>query len=57
MAGCSEFSLLSSGTGFAVTQNSYAKVYNGLDVLTYMNTKKDIKSLVYENIKNKKNDF
>ena len=57
MSGCSEFALLTSGTGLAVTQNSYAKVYNGLDVLTYMNTKKDIKSLVYENIKNKKNDF
>ena len=41
--GCSEFALLTSGTSVAVSQNVYAKAYSGIDILTIMQTKKDIK--------------
>ena len=49
--GCSEFALLASGTSIAVSQNAYVKAYNGADVLTIMQTDKDIKKHVYEKIK------
>ena len=49
--GCSEFALLASGTSIAVSQNAYAKVYSGADMLTIMSTDKDIKKHIYENIK------
>ena len=48
MSGCSEFALLASGSSLAVTQNSYAKIYNGIDVLTVISTEKSIKKHVYE---------
>ena len=51
MSGCSEFALLASGSSLAVTQNSYAKIYNGIDVLTVISTEKSIKKHVYEKIK------
>ena len=51
LTACSEFALLASGSSLAVTQNTYAKVYNGLDVLTIMNTKQSLKGLAYENAK------
>ena len=46
--GCSSFSMLLSGGSFAVSQNSYAKIYNAADMLTMMGTKKGIKQHVYE---------
>ena len=46
--GCSSFSMLLSGGSFAVSQNSYAKIYNAADMLTMMGTKKGIKTHVYE---------
>ena len=46
--GCSSFSMLLSGGSFAVSQNTYAKIYNAADMLTMMNTKKGIKTHVYE---------
>jgi len=46
--GCSSFSLLLSGGSFAVSQNSYAKIYNAADMLTMMGTKKGIKTHAYE---------
>ena len=46
--GCSSFSILLSGGSFAVSQNSYAKIYNAADMLTMMSTKKGIKTHVYE---------
>ena len=49
--GCSEFALLASGTSIAVSQNAYVKAYNGVDVLTIMQTYKDIKRHAYEMIK------
>jgi len=51
VSGCSEFALLASGSSLAVTQNSYAKIYNGIDVLTVISTKKSIKKHIYDNIK------
>ena len=50
-SGCSEFALLASGTSVAVSQNTYVKAYNGIDVLTIMQTDKDIKRHVYDNAK------
>jgi uncharacterized protein YceK len=46
--GCSSFSMLLSGGSFAVSQNSYAKIYNAADMLTMMGTKKGIKTHAYE---------
>jgi len=48
ITGCSEFAMLMSGGSFAVSQNSYAKIYNAADMLTMMHTKKGIKTHVYE---------
>ena len=49
--GCSEFALLMSGSSIAISQNTYAKVYNGIDVLTIMNTKKSLKGHAYDSAK------
>ena len=48
---CSEFALLASGASIAGTQNAYVKAYNGIDVLTIMQTDKDLKRHAYEMIK------
>ena len=48
---CSEFALLASGSSLALSQNTYAKMYNGLDVLTIMHTEKSMKKHVYDNAK------
>ena len=48
ITGCSEFAMLMSGSSFAISQNSYAKMYNAADMLTMMGTKKGIKQYVYE---------
>jgi hypothetical protein len=53
VSGCSEFALLASGSSIAVSQNAYVKAYNGVDVLTIMNTDKDIKRHLYDQIKDK----
>tara|TARA_R100000656_G_scaffold40038_1_gene33436 strand:+ start:493 stop:678 length:186 start_codon:yes stop_codon:yes gene_type:complete len=47
---CTEFAMLSSGAGIAVSQNAYAKAYSGIDILTIMRTEKDIKTHVYHNL-------
>ena len=46
--GCSEFAILMSGSSLAISQNTYAKVYNSVDVLTIMRTEKSIKKHVYD---------
>jgi len=51
LTACSEFALLASGSSIAISQNTYAKVYNGLDILTYMSTEKSMKEHVYDNAK------
>ncbi len=48
---CSEFALLMSGSSIAISQNTYAKVYNGVDILTIMNTKKSLKGHAYDSAK------
>ena len=50
LTGCTEFAMLSSVGGVAVSHNTYAKVYSGLDFLTIINTEKDIKTHLYESI-------
>ena len=48
---CTEFAMLTSGAGLAVSHNAYAKVYSGMDFLTIINTEKDIKTHLYETIR------
>ena len=48
---CSEFALLASGSSLAISQNTYAKVYNGVDILTIVSTDKSIKGHAYDNVK------
>jgi len=48
---CSEFALLASGTSVAVSQNAYAKAYNGMNVLTIVQTDKDIKGHLYDQVR------
>jgi len=48
LTACSEFALLASGSSLAISQNTYAKVYNGIDMLTIVSTEKSIKKHVYE---------
>ncbi len=51
LTACSEFAILMSGSSLAITQNTYSKVYNGIDVLTIMNTDKSIKGHAYDSVK------
>ena len=51
LTGCTEFAMLSSVGGVAVSHNTYAKVYSGLDFLTIINTDKDIKTHLYHSMK------
>ena len=48
---CTEFALLASGSSIAISQNTYAKVYNSIDVLTIMSTDKSMKRHIYNNAK------
>ena len=48
---CSQFSLLASGTSIAMSQNTYAKMYNGADILTIIGTDKSIKGHAYDSAK------
>ena len=48
VSGCTEFAMLMSGSSLAVSQNAYAKMYNGVDFLTVISTDKSIKEHVYE---------
>jgi len=51
LTSCTEFALLASGSSIAISHNTYAKMYNGVDILTIMNTEKSIKGHIYERIK------
>ena len=51
VSSCSEFALLMSGSSIAISQNTYAKVYNGIDVLTIMRTEKSLKGHAYDSAK------
>ena len=52
---CTEFAMLSSGTGIAISQNAYAKAYSGIDFLTVISTEKDIKMHAYDALTQGKN--
>ena len=45
--GCSEFAILSSGGSLAISNNTYAKAYSGIDLATTLTTEKDIKTHAY----------
>jgi uncharacterized protein YceK len=51
ISGCTEFAMLMSGSSLAISQNTYAKMYNGIDVLTIMSTEKSIKGHAYDSAK------
>jgi len=51
LAGCTEVAMIMSGGGLAVSQNAYVRAYNGVEVLTIINTDKDIKTHLYETIR------
>jgi len=51
LTACSEFAMLMSGSSLAVSHNTYAKMYNGIDVLTIMSTEKSIKGHAYDSAK------
>ena len=51
LTSCSQFMLLASTGSVALSNNIYAKVYSGTDILTIMHTNKDIKKHIYERIK------
>ena len=51
LTACSEFALLMSGSSIAISHNTYAKVYNGIDVLTIMSTEKSLKGHAYDSAK------
>ena len=53
---CTEFAMLSSTAGIAVSQNAYAKAYSGIDFLTIIKTEKDIKTHIYHSLKREKNE-
>jgi hypothetical protein len=40
-----------SGSSIAISQNSYAKMYNAADVLTIMRTEKSLKGHAYDSAK------
>ena len=51
---CTELAILSSGATMAVGQNAYMKAYSGIDVLTIINTEKDIRTHAYDALKKEK---
>ena len=50
-SGCTEFALLASGSSLAISQNTYAKIYNGVDFLTVIRTEKSLKGHAYDSAK------
>ena len=51
VSGCTEFALLMSGSSIALSQNTYAKMYNSVDILTMMSTDKSLKGHAYDSAK------
>jgi|TARA_R100000750_G_scaffold54038_1_gene39616 predicted RND superfamily exporter protein len=48
---CSQFALVASGGGLVLSQNALTKTYNTLDLITIMQTEKNIKAHVQKKIK------
>jgi len=55
LTSCSEILLLGSIGGTVVSQSPAIKAYNGVDAVTIMKTKKDIKQHAYDKLKGEKN--
>ena len=53
---CTEMAFIGGATTIGISQNPYAKAYSGIDVITIMSTEKDIKSHVYDQLKEKNDD-
>ena len=51
LTACSQFSLLASAGSISISQNAYAKMYNGVDILTILGTDKSIKGHAYDSAK------
>ena len=51
LTGCSSFSMLLSGGSIVASQNTYSKIYNGVDILTMMSTDKSLKGHAYDSAK------
>ena len=51
LSGCTELALLVSSGSFVASQNTYSKVYGGLDVITTLKTKKNIREHATELLK------
>ena len=43
--------LMMSGGGLVISQNSYSKLYNGIDTIMVITTDKNIKTRVIEKVK------
>ena len=48
VSSCTEFALLMSGSSVAISQNTYARAYNVMDLGVVITTKKGIKQHAYE---------
>ncbi len=53
---CTEFAIMSSTAGIAVSQNAYAKAYSGADFLTIVSTEKDIITHIYHRLKKEEDE-
>jgi uncharacterized protein YceK len=51
LTGCTELTILISSGSFVASQNTYSKIYGGLDVITVITTKKNIRSHAKELLK------
>ena len=54
LTSCSEILLLGSIGGTVVSQSPAVKAYNGIDAVTIIKTKKDIKQHAYDKLKGDK---
>ena len=53
LTSCTELTLLVSSGSFVAGQNAYSKAYGGLDIITVISTKKDIKTHAKELLNDK----
>ena len=49
---CSQLALVASGGSLVLSQNSLTKAYNGMNMLTVITTKKDIKAHIKNVLEN-----
>ena len=51
LTSCSELMIVGGLSGAAVSQSPAVRAYNGVDVLTIMQTDKDIKRHIYDKVR------